>query len=239
MKSRTRLWKLVPAIGVVATALIVLPERAQAQGGFGGGWGYGGFGFAPVPLPDTYLYSKSLIEAARPVHAPSRDVNANNPNSFINHLRDNGFVDRYSVDRREIPQYRYNARPRAREVAVAPQSPNLPLSSFYNADNKLVWPADAPIEGEMKQKREVSDQACGTVLAETKQNGVAALASVTDARQKLLDYGRPALAHVRAHETPRIADTFHMFMLSLYDSLAQAATPATTAAANVQPVNNR
>jgi hypothetical protein len=75
------------------------------------------------------------------------------------------------------------------------------------------------------------------VLSETKQNGVAALASVTDARQKLLEYGRPALAHVRAHETPRIADTFHMFLLSLYESLAQAATPAATAAANARPAN--
>jgi hypothetical protein len=241
MRSRSRLWKLVPAIGAAAAALLVLPEQAQAQfgfgGGFGGGFGYGGFGFRTVPSPVSYLNSKSLIDASRPVNAPSRDVYANNPNSYINHVRDNGFVDRYSVDRREIPQYRYSARPRAREAAVAPQSPTIPLSSFYNADNKLVWPADAPIEGEMKQKREISDLACSTVLAETKQNGVAALASVTDARQKLLDYGRPALAHVRARETPRIADTFHMFLLSLYESLAQAATPATTAAATVQPVN--
>ena len=80
---------------------------------------------------------------------PSRNVYANNPNSYINHLRDNGFVDRYSVDRREIPQYRYSARPRvSRARQAATQSPYLPLSSFYNAENKLVWPADAPIEGE-------------------------------------------------------------------------------------------
>ena len=47
----------------------------------------------------------------------------------------------------------------------------------------------------------------------------------------------PSPAHVRAQETPRIADTFHMFMLSLYESLAQAANPATTAPAIPQPVN--
>jgi hypothetical protein len=46
---------------------------------------------------------------------------------------------------------------------------------------------------------------------------------VAEARQKLLDYGRPALHYVKAHETPRVADSFHGFLLSLYDSLAQAA----------------
>jgi hypothetical protein len=240
MTARTGSVKPAAAIVSIAVVLLGVPGQASAQFGFGGGFGgfgYGGFGFSSVPKPESFLYSKSLIDASRPVNAPSRDVYANNPNSFINHLRDNGFVDRYSVDRREIPQYRYAARPRAREREVAPQSPSIPLSSFYNAENKLVWPGDSPLAGDMKQKREISDEACSTVLSETKQNGVAALASVTDARQKLLEYGRPALAHVRAHETPRIADTFHMFLLSLYESLAQTATPAATAAANARPAN--
>ena len=82
-----------------------------------------------------------------------------------------------------------------------------------------------------------SDKACDVVLAENKKDGVASLASVTDARQKLLDYGRPALAHARAHETPRLADTFHMFLLSLYESLAQAASPAANQPPPPQPVD--
>ena len=86
--------------------------------------------------------------------------------------------------------------------------------------------------GELNEKRESFDAASQTVLAETKKNGAASIATVTNARQKLLDYGRPALQYVRAHETPRIADTFHLFLLSLYESLAQAvnAPPAPPAA---------
>jgi hypothetical protein len=221
---------------------MTIPGRAQAQFGFGfggyGGFGFG-FGFSQVPLPDSYLYQNALVAAGRPVNAPSRDVYAGNPNSYINHARDNGFVDRYSVDRRELPQYRYAMRPRAPRaadpMAVAAQAPILPLSSFYDAKQRLEWPANAPTVGALKEKRDTSDQACEVVLSETKKNGVAALASVTDARQKLLDYGRPALAHARATETPRVADTFHMFLLSLYESLAQAANPATTPAAALQP----
>jgi hypothetical protein len=242
MTSRAGLGKLVPAVIAVAAACLVVPDRAHAQFGFGGGFGgfgYGGFGFRPVPTPESYLYSNALVAASRPVNAPSRDVYAGNPNSYINHVRDNGFVDRYAADRREIPQYRYAARPRAPggadPAAVAAESPILPLSSFYDAQHKLEWPADAPTEGDMKKKRDISDEACNVVLSETKKDGVAALASVTEARQKLLDYGRPALAHIRAHETPRLADSFHMFLLSLYESLAQAANPTTTAAAALQP----
>ena len=244
MTSRTRPGKLVPVVLTVALAGLLVPDRAHAQFGFGGGFG-GGFGFgygaafSQVPKPESYLYQKSLVDAQRPIQIPSRNVYANNSNSYINHIRDNGFVDRYSADRREIPQYRYAARPAAVANAApsAEQGPMLPLASFYEANNKLEWPANAPIEGDLKQKRDVSDKACDVVLAETKQNRVAALASVTDARQKLLEYGRPALAYVRAHETPRVADTFHMFMLSLYESLAQAANPATSPPAAPQPLN--
>jgi len=61
------------------------------------------------------------------------------------------------------------------------------------------------------------------VLKESRQNGVASTATVTAARQKLLDYGRPALQQVRASSTPQVVNTFHHFLLSLYDSLARSA----------------
>ncbi len=85
-----------------------------------------------------------------------------------------------------------------------------------------------PTAGDLKQKREAVEKACHEVLEEGKQNGVASIASVTEARQKLLDYGRPGLQSVKAHETPRVADSFHGFLLMLYDSLAQAANPPAT-----------
>ena len=42
---------------------------------------------------------------------------------------------------------------------------------------------------------------------------------------ELIDYGQPALQEIRTQATPAIADTFHRFLLSLYDSLAQAVGP--------------
>ena len=76
---------------------------------------------------------------------------------------------------------------------VAQQMPVLPLSSFYDEKNQLVWPGDAPTAGELQEKRSIFDRASELVLAETKKNGVASMAAVKEAQQKLLDYGRPAL----------------------------------------------
>ena len=59
---------------------------------------------------------------------------------------------------------------------------------------------------------------------------------MTFAREKLLVYGQPALQVIRSTTTPRIAENFHNFLLSLYDSLAQAANPPeVTATTNSTP----
>jgi hypothetical protein len=235
MTSRARHRNVLLTVFVVAVAFGSGPNRAEAQwgGGFGGFGGFGAWGgFSPVPKPESFVNSLALVAAARPSTAPTMHPYANDANSYINHLRDNGFVDRYPADRR-VAYSSYGAYPVARSSPVPTQTamnvtqpkPVLPLSSFYNAGNTLAWPADAPVAGDLKDKRATFDQASQAVLTETKKNGVASLAAVTDARQKLVDYGQPALQYVRAHETPRLADTYHLFLLSLYESLAQAANP--------------
>jgi hypothetical protein len=237
---------VVVTVFVAVAAFGFRPGLAEAQWGFGGGMGWGWGGFSQVEKPESFLYSKALVDAGRAPQLPSRDVYANNPNSYINHIRDNGFVDRYSVARREPSDYRRytpspsapsspRPRPTPTAMTVAQQMPVLPLASFYNAKGQIVWPADSPTAGDLKEKRAIFDQTSQSVLAETKKSGVASIATVTDARQKLIDYGRPALQYVRTHETPRIADTFHLFLLSLYESLAQAVNPTATAAVAAPP----
>jgi hypothetical protein len=110
-------------------------------------------------------------------------------------------------------------------MTVAQARPVVPLASFYNAQHQFIWPGDAPTADALKDQRVIAEQASLAVLDEARKNGVASIAAVTDARQKLLDYGRPALKYVRTHETPRVADSFHGFLLELYDALAQAANP--------------
>jgi hypothetical protein len=208
------------------------------------GMGYGGFmgGFNYVPSPTDFINSHALIQAGRGQQAPaSFRPYANNPNSFHNRLRDNGFIPSYDVRRRQPTTARVQpARSQASTAKVAsaptPAAKQIvPLASFFDTAMKLVWPSESPVDGDLGEKRDTSDQASLAVLTETKEHQLASLATVTDARQKLLDYGRPALKQIRLVATTRIADIFHEFMLSLYDSLEQAAVPSAAFAAAPKP----
>jgi hypothetical protein len=211
------------------------PNHARAQWGMGYGWGWGGLNFYQPSSPTNFLNQQVLNRAAA-IRQPqaSHSPYANNPNSYFNRVRDNGFVSHYDVRRRRPPSYQagptaslgYAGR-REAPAAAAPAAPEPipPLASFFDAALRLVWPSESPIGGELRGKRDLSDQASLAVLEETRRPSGASIASVTHARQQLLDYGRPALQEIRAQSTPAIADTFHRFLLSLYDSLAQAAWP--------------
>jgi len=232
---------LAPALLTCLVAACWSPQSAQAQGmGMGMGW------FLPwnnVPSPTNFINDWSLQNAARAGRPPSNNVYANNPNSYVNRLRDNGFVTQYDARGRSPGRRRPAAPSRslgdapARAEAPAPANdaqaqakppaarPSLPLASFFDAAGRLVWPSDSPVDGGLKTKRDASDQAVTAVRREVDAQGWAPISLAAEARQKLLDYGRPALQEIRETSSPRIAETFHEFLLGLYDSLAAAAIP--------------
>ena len=105
-----------------------------------------------------------------------------------------------------------------------PRPTQVYLANYFSKDHQLIWPSTAPISGDFGKKQSVADQAAQAVLNEYELNGLASLSNVTEARRKLLDYGRPALQDVREHSTPALADSFHVFLLSLYSNLGLAAT---------------
>jgi hypothetical protein len=109
----------------------------------------------------------------------------------------------------------------SRPSAPARQIPA--LLSLVDAANRIVWPADAPAEGDLGPKRQVADQATSRVAAEVRAQGTAAMTSVAEARKELVDYGQPALQQLRTTTTPAVSESFHSFLLTLYQSLAQAA----------------
>jgi hypothetical protein len=222
-------------MGMIVLAVDARPARAQYGMGMGMGWGWGGFG--AMPSPSTTLLNDHAIArtGAAAARQPGRSHSpyGNNPNAYFNRIRDNGFVSHSDVGRRRPPTYRperaaslgnsgrAGAQP---EAAAVPARSVVPLEHFFDASLRLVWPLESPSAGDLKQKREISDGASLAVLKETRQQGSASLTSVTEARSRLLDYGRLALQEIRAQATPPIADSFHQFMLSLYDSLAEAAS---------------
>jgi hypothetical protein len=225
-------------IFVVATAALEFGKsQARAQIGFGFDM------FRSVPSPTQFINDHALVRAGAAQNLPSRNVYANNANSYINRIRDNGFSSHYGTGSRQSPGYAIARRPPRSFIQasnntpspapVAPPEPDprpvYPIGSFFDAARVLVWPSEAPATDELKPKRDISDQACLVVLELVEKHRSAPITTVTDARQRLLDYGQPALRLVRSISTPRLAESFHLFLLSLYDSLAAAANPPESA----------
>jgi hypothetical protein len=211
---------------VASAALEIGKNQASAQIGFGFEI------FRPVPSPTQFVNDHALVRAGAGRKEPSRNVYANNSNSFVNRIRDNGFSSHYSARSHRSPGYEVErkAAPSRSQVSSQPAPetnvrPTYPISSFFNAARQIVWPNESPATEELKPKRDISDQASLTVLELVEKHRSAPITTVTDARQKLLDYGQPALRVARSASTPRLADSFHMFLLSLYDSLGAAANP--------------
>ena len=109
-------------------------------------------------------------------------------------------------------------------MAAAKPKPEMLLATFFDADKRLVWPGDSPMTGGLSSKRQAADQAILAVLNEYQLEGLARLSNVTNARERLLDYGRPALDYARRQSTPALAEAFHTFLLSLYANVGLAAT---------------
>jgi hypothetical protein len=221
-------------------ALVVLFTMAAIEIGTSQAFAQFGFGFEvfrPVPSPTQFITDHALVRAGAAQNLPSRNVYANNSNSYINRIRDNGLSSHYGVESRRSPGFEVDRRreqqarqARANVPARAPVAPVEvdarpvhPIASFFNAARVLVWPSESPVTDELKPKREVSDQACLVVMDLVEKHRSAPITTVTGARQRLLDYGQPALRLLRTVSTPRVAESFHMFLLSLYDSLASSA----------------
>jgi len=226
-----RLFPLVVAVGFIQVG------ASLARADFGWGFGIGSFNY--VAQPSDVVNQHAMIRAANAPGGPvSRPVYGNNSNAYINRVRDPGFTGSYGIEtRRSLAQLPYQQprssqvpstpAARARPEPKAPEAPKavLPIASFFNASKKLLWPNDAPDAGDLASKRYVSDEATLVVYNLVEKHGSAPITTVTHARQLLLDYGRPALQYIRGNSTPRVSETFHYFLLSLYESLAQAANP--------------
>jgi hypothetical protein len=196
-----------------------------------------------VPAPIEHINAMSLqagaaaFAARKHDHAPYRG----NPNSYIDIGRQvrlaqaaSGVSHFNTQTRRPTPEHLVGrtrqstftpTAPPVVAVANADQArPSVGLSQFFDVEDRLVWPSDAPASGDLADRRADSDAAALAVLKELRVDGSAPIESAADARARLLDYGRPALQSIRASSSPAVAEGFHAFLLSLYDAIGAAAT---------------
>jgi hypothetical protein len=244
-RSRRRPLLGKPGRMLALVALLVALHAGTASAQFGMGWGFGmGMGMGNNGFQTQQQVNKMSQIAASSAYAArggpgGRGITpyAGNPGAYVNIGRERRFQEldqlraRYSVDTRlpvaESRGPRFNpftavaAAPAANE---ARPDPGLVLASFFNQAGLVGWPADAPTEGDLKDKRETSDRMSLAVLQEYNTEGLARTSTVTQARDLLLDYGRPALQVVRTNSSQALADGFHSFLLGLYEAIGRTAT---------------
>jgi hypothetical protein len=228
----------VLALAVIFSSLASGAARAQVFVGVTPYGPYFGWGDTQAEQLNSYLAQQGVIRSqAAQAQRNQMMGSVDNSNAYYNHLRDPTYLGRSdATSRRPVEDEaarRYSDAARtggsgAGEKRVAP--PVRPLADYFDRSHVLVWPGDAPTDDDLSAKRGVSNAASLAVLVETQRTGVARLATVTTARTKLLEYGRPALDLLRRRTTPAASDLFHAFLLGLYDSLADAATPPPTPA---------
>ena len=235
--------------GTAAFAALVVLHAGGARAQFEMGFGF----YQPGSMAQGMLNSWALQNGARATMGPvQNNVYAKNPNAYINQLHEAGYgaattrrggrsrrasAATPTARRRRTTGRASQPAGRAGGRAAQPPAPVVPLSSFFDRYQKLVWPGGSPDFGDLAAKRTAADLACLGVLNDYNLHGLAQVGTVTEARSKLVEYGRPALQYIRDNSTPRVADTFHLFLLSLYESLAQAATIPKTPSPSPVPVS--
>ncbi len=223
-------------IGFIASALLlIIATDAKAQFGFGFGFGFP----RPYVSPNIkFLNSRANVLAGKNQQSMNT-TSMRIPDRFGYRQQNIEMQERYNVSsgrslstssRRsgQVVAQRTPATNQGAPTTPAPvTAPSLPITTFVDEMNMVVWPSDAPTGNGLDSLRVQADASIREVVVEYRGRAVASTATVTTARTDLIDYGRPALKLLRDTSTPRIADSFHLFLLSLYESLAQA-TNATT-----------
>ena len=238
---------------MLALAIFILmatANRSQAQYGMGFGFG---FGFDNPRTDTNMLNSWALQNGAaamnnRPTNLTAPRVQTRDDGflerydlatreAMVNRIARNPAREMRTINpdaaRGRSASSRTNTATRAPAPTPAPApapvaetkpKPAMILDTFFDSDRRLVWPGDSPMTGGLSAKRNVADQAILAVLNEYQLEGLAHLSTVTNARERLLEYGRPALDYARRGSTPALAESFHSFLLSLYANVGLAAT---------------
>lgn len=145
---------------------------------------------------------------------PDQVANLFNPDPFAQGQRPN-----------QAMQPRYDVRKKTRRTVQSKDnqaSKLLPRGQVLSADGKVLWPARAPAGGELGKARETAESAIRAAVKETEEGRKASVQSVVEAKERLYDYGRPALKKASGSSRQSAQGLLH-FLMSLervLDSLA-------------------
>jgi len=206
---------------LVLFCALAAPSAARAQ--FFGP--FFGPAFAPYQSPTEMVQNRRPI--TQNVGGPDLRPTTDNSNMYWNRLREPVHVSYTTTPRSNLRTGNrgIDSATTARVkggTTTAKVKPRDHFRGFFNTDGILVWPADAPLEGELSGKRATVDTAMQQLKNDLTGTAPPPVSSIVNARNELLAYGRPALAYLRENR-PNRADSFHAWMLDLYNTLGDLA----------------
>jgi hypothetical protein len=203
----------------------------MGYGGIGyGGIGYGGMGMSPYDQAMVKQQYSALNNSNINLQNAQAEVAYQQANFYrqqaenlalANAMKARGLQPKYQTSTGAISTMA--AADAAQVAAAAPTANKAP--KFLAQDGSVAWPDFAT----KNKDRDDVDKAVVKVVAEQKAAGHASVAAVTQAKQKLRDYGHPALRLDRVQSKPKLAKDFARFLNALNDYLSDAATDAKAA----------
>jgi hypothetical protein len=148
-----------------------------------------------------------------------------NPNDYTHFLRDNSGGSTYNIpSRRRLDSMVTNSPGSSPTTSRAPShSPTFDLGSFLGSDGHVDWPRDVPDSPDLASRREAADEAIRAAVDQIK-GGKATIRAVNVAKARLIAFGQPALAKIRAERSARVADAFHYYLLGLLQAVERSAS---------------
>ena len=183
-------WCMARFVAVAAFLVATAAARVEAQVGIG--VGYLGVPFLyytpqPVPSPTEYLYDRAKARISAYGNAVQQQAAASqmashsdNPNSYLNRIRDYSGEETYQLtSRRSVSERTFNA---ALQSATPPtpatkqptsQTPPPPLDAFFLPSGELDWPRDAADTEVLRPRAAEAEMAVKAVRSEIQSVGKA------------------------------------------------------------------
>jgi hypothetical protein len=97
--------------------------------------------------------------------------------------------------------------------------PSIPRQELLTAEGKILWPAATPDETRLMPARHDAEAAVALVAREQRTYGQASIRHVADARNRLTEFARRALAPLKARDRAAAAE-LERFIVELEKTLA-------------------
>lgn len=193
-------------------------------GGFGYGYGNPFFGMGWSPFDQwAFQQQQYALNVSRYNVQTAQAVNEYQQANLIQQQAVGQYLSNMQQYQAMLEKYSPKTGAQVLPGQDVPMTSLLPRNGMFTEDGQLLWPDIAP----KNRYRDDVDRAVAAALKDAQANGgKASVALVSDARNRLQDYGQPALRLVRQQTVRAVGNRLRDFLNSLDYFLGTLAEPA-------------